>query len=215
MIPRHVCLHVVVLRSGFDAPHLLDEQVFRHHGSDVGYEHLREAELLVAKVDGLRAAREVVAFQIEFEVAGGQLLEQHLALAPGERAQVREQLCGGEGLGHVVVCAAVEARDLVGHRVARGEQQHGRAHARATQVGHYGKSVFLRQHDVQHDHVVPSDFGPGQTRRAVMHDVGAVAVFLKDVRERPRQPHVVLDDEYLHARNRLPRAVSPPLYRRC
>ena len=112
--------------------------------------------------------------------------------------QVGQQLGGCERLGHVVVGAAVEAGDLVGYGVARGEQQHRHADAFAAQLGHHGEAVHLRQHHVEDDHVVVAAFGVGEAGGAVVHDVRLVAVLGEYVRQRLRQAHVVFNDEDLH-----------------
>ncbi len=191
-------LDVVVLGAGFHAPHALDEQLLRHHLTGVAHEHLRQGKLLERQVDGLLPARQIVAFQVQREVACVELLEDHLALAAREGAQVRQQLGGAERLGHVVIGAAVQTGDLVGHGVARGEQQHRRAHVLAAQFSHYRETVHFGKHDIQDDHVVDVAFGISQPVGAVVHHVGAVAVLLQDVRQRAGKPHVVFHDEDLH-----------------
>ena len=149
-------------------------------------------------MDGLRVAGEIVAFQVELQVACTQRLEHHLALAARKRAQVRQQFGRRERFGHVVVGPGIEPGDLVGHGVARGEQQHGGAHALAAQGARHGEAVHLRQHDVQDDDVVPAVFAIGKPGQAVVHHVGVVAVLLQYVAERLGEAHVVFHDEDLH-----------------
>lgn len=111
---------------------------------------------------------------------------------------MRQQLGGAERLCHVVVGTAVKTGDLVGHGVARGEQQHRRAHVLAAQFGHYRETVHFGKHDVQDDHIVDVAFGIGKPVGAVVYHIGAVAVLLQDVRQRAGKPHIVFHDEDLH-----------------
>ena len=140
-----------------------------------------------------------MAFQIQGNVPRGNHLEEYLALAARERAQVRHELGWRERLGHVIVGARIEPADLVGHGVARGQEQHGRVHASASQVRHDGESVHLRQHHVEDDDVVDAAFRIIEPRLPVVHGVGVVAAFLEDAAKCLGKAYIIFDYENLHS----------------
>lgn len=117
---------------------------FGKHCSRRAEQDAGDGELLLRQADGFVAAGEIHGFKIQREIAHGERLEDDIALAPREGAQVGQQLGGGEGLGHVVVGAGVVAADFVAYGIAGGEQQDGRAHMRPAQALGHGEAVGLR-----------------------------------------------------------------------
>ncbi len=140
---RHVGLDVVLFDRGAGSPDSVDDGRLRHGFPRVGYEHAGEREFLRGKVDGRRLARELALIEVERDAVGFDGLEFDVAATPRERSQVRHELGGREGLGHIVVGARIEPANLVGNRVARREHEHGGGNAFATHVGHDFEAVFL------------------------------------------------------------------------
>ena len=123
-----------------------------------------------------------------------------LGLAPPrERAQPREQLRERERLDEVVVGAAVEARDAVGDRVARGQHQHRRPDAGSAQPAADLEAVDARQHHVEHDRVVVVRLGHPERVLAAARDVGGEPLVDEAAADQARHPQLVLDDQNAHA----------------
>lgn len=157
-----------------------------------------DGELLLRQANGFVSAGEIHGFQVQREVAHGERLEDDIALAPREGAQVGQKLGGGEGLGHVIVGAGVVAADLVADGIAGSEQQDGGAHVGPAQALGHGEAVGLGQHDVQDDDVVGARPTVLHASLPIVHDVGGVAIVLKDAGQRLGEAGVVFHDQNVH-----------------
>src|SRR5699024_8473621 len=58
-----------------------------------------------------------------------------------------------EGLGHVIIGAALQTGHRIGHRGTRGEDDHRNVHAPATDLGQHVETVPVRQTDVQYQQI--------------------------------------------------------------
>ena len=179
-------------------PGAADKLLFRKHCSRRAEQDAGDGELLLRQADGFVAAGEIHGFKIQREVAHRERLEDDIALAPCEGAQVRQKLGRREGLGHVVVGAGVVAADFVAYGIAGGEQQNGRAHMRPAQALGHGEAVGFGQHDVQDDDVVGAGLAVAHAGLPVVHDVGSIAVVLKDAGQRLGEAGVVFHDQNVH-----------------
>ncbi len=105
-------------------------------------------------VSSTRAPRPLHAplHQVEFEIGDPQRGCPDVSRAPEQRADSREQFRIREGFGQVVVGAELEPLDLVGNRVASGEQQHRRRLALPKAAQHF-EPVDDRQHHVEDQQV--------------------------------------------------------------
>jgi hypothetical protein len=74
--------------------------------------------------------------------------------APRQRAHARHELVHREGLGEVVVGAAVQAQHALGHVGHGGEHQHRGGDVVLPQERHEREAVAVGQAAVEHDHVV-------------------------------------------------------------
>ena len=118
--------------------------------------------------------------------------------APEQRAHARQQLGELERLGEVVVGAAVEAGDLVGHAGARRQQQDRHLPAARAQLAQDGEPVAPRQHDVEDEQVVLALERAGESRLAVVRDVDLVVLGLQPALDEARHLLLVLDDQDAH-----------------
>jgi D-alanyl-D-alanine carboxypeptidase/D-alanyl-D-alanine-endopeptidase (penicillin-binding protein 4) len=196
----HVHVHHVALRVEVHVPDLLEQGGAAHDLLGVQQEVLQELEFLGGEVQRAigHAHRMPQAVQRDRPVA--EHLEP-LRTAPAmQRADPGEQLVEAEGLGEVVVRAGIEPANHVLHRVARGEHQDRRVPPFAAQLGRHLKSVLLRQHHVEQDHVVVVDVGEHGRLLAVGRDVHHVALFLQALLDEPGDLPVVLHDENFHGR---------------
>jgi len=124
--------------------------------------------------------------------------------APGAAADhgagARQQLVQVEGLHQVVVRADVEAGDAVGHRVARGDDQHRHVAARAAHRLQHLEAVLARQPEVEQREVVGAvperELGGG----AVAHPVDRVAGVLHAVHHGAADHRIVFHHQHPHAR---------------
>src|SRR5207247_3329335 len=65
-----------------------------------------------------------------------------------------QELIEGERLGQVVVGAEIEAHDLVGHAIARSQDEDGRLHVLAPRLPEHLETVALGQHEIEDDQIV-------------------------------------------------------------
>ena len=67
----------------------------------------------------------------------------------------RDQLVEGEGLGHVVGRAGLEARDLLGGLIECRQEDHRQGRLRASDRRQDLEPVAAREHPIEHDEVEP------------------------------------------------------------
>ncbi len=108
--------------------------------------------------------------RVETQIADPQLGRALRATAASERPQPRQQLGEGEGLGQVVIGAAIEAGNAVAHGVAGGQHQDRRPDPGLAQSPADLEAVDAGQHQVEDDRVVldgrrPSRVPPRPRRR--------------------------------------------------
>ena len=157
-----------------------------------------DGKFLVAQVHGLFAAAQLGFFEIEGEIAEGERLIYHLANAAREGAHTGEELLVDEGLGHVVVGAAVEAGDLVLGGFAGGEDEHRRGDLFAAQGFDDVEAVHLRQHDVEDDEVVLSASGIIEAAAPVVDAVHLVVLIFQKLCDRVGKRALVFNNENMH-----------------
>jgi hypothetical protein len=130
-----------------------------------------------------------------------------LGLTWDEGPEAGEELAEREGLGQVVIGAAVETGDPILHRVPCGEHEDGRPAAAVADPAADLEAVHVRQHDVQDDHVV-GVLGRGPDRvGASRRDVDGVGLLLEPALEEAGHLQLVLDDQDPHR----PRLSSAPV----
>jgi hypothetical protein len=129
---------------------------------------------------------------------------QHPALrtlaAARQHFQAGRQLLQGEGLGHVVVGAGLEAGELLLQGVAGGEHQHRRLLVGfVAQFAGHVQAVHARQGQVQHDHVEFVDHGQVQARDAISGEIHHMAAIFQIVANIRRDIAVVFNHQNAHA----------------
>lgn len=112
--------------------------------------------------------------------------------AGGEFAQV-------EGLEQVVIGARLQAVDAVGHRVPRGEDQHGNFQALAALLLQQLEAIFVRQAEVEHHDVERCglEHRPGGCGRG--HALDRKALGTEAGHDTAGDQFVVFTDQYVHA----------------
>jgi hypothetical protein len=163
-------------------------------------ERLEQGELLGGQLDLTRSAADAPRGGVELQVAGGQRGGPLTGLPPRDRAQAREQLGKGEGLGEVVVGAAVEPGHAILHGVAGGQHQHRRPDALGAQAPADLEAVDARQHHVEDHGVVGRGLGHPDGVLALDRDVGGQSLLAETAADQARHLHLVLDDEHPHRR---------------
>ena len=146
----------------------------------------------------LAAAEQVTGGKVQRQVRKFCLVQLHVALAAGKRPHPRQQFFRRKGLGHIVVRTAVQPRNLAAQLIARGQHQHRGAHVLPPQLVRHFKTVHLRQHDVQHDHIVLSAGRVIQSVLPVEHHIGAVFLFFHNRAQRFSQAAFVLYNQDPH-----------------
>ena len=146
---EHVCEWVVVL-----VPHARGDRRPIDDLIAVAHQKLEQRELLCRELDGTARASNAVCAQVDLEVGDAHGLGQRRGTAARQRVQASDELAKGERLGEIVVGARIESLDAIVDRVARGEHQHGRAHAALAQRATEVEPTASGEHDVENDHVV-------------------------------------------------------------
>ena len=118
------------------------------------HEGLGQGELPGGELHGSPLQHQSAGAQVQNHVA---MCQTHLVGAGGIRAQpypnTGQQLLKGEGLGHVVVRAALQTGDAVGHRGARREHDDRCSHSLAAQLLEHLEAVDVGQAHIQDDEV--------------------------------------------------------------
>ena len=153
---------------------------------------------LLAEMDGFFVASELVAVKLERNVSCIDALEDDRPLPAHERAKMRHELCGREGLRHVVVSAVVEPCDFVRNAASRRQHEHGRVDVRIANLSNDFVAVHAGHHNVEDDGVVISDDGPVSSGRTVVHHIDRVVAFFEDSPKSLGELCVVFDNEHLH-----------------
>ena len=193
-----VDLHVVVLRLRLQAPYLGDDVLLGNDGPGGGQQQAEHVELLEAQPDGFFPAAQAAGGGVQHQIPGGELLAGHLALPPGEGPHPGQQLPDVEGLGHIVVRAVIQPRDLVRDLIPGGEHQNGGGDVGAAQAAGHLEAVHLGKHHIEHNGVVLPGEGVVQPVRPVEHHVGLIALLRHDLAQRLGQAALVLYNQDAH-----------------
>ena len=158
-----------------------------------------------------RPRADLVRRGLELEVGEA----QHLAVAaaraaPQQRAQPREQLLERERLDQVVVGARVEPAHAVGHRVARGQDEHRRAVAGGAQPAAHLEPVHARHQHVEHQRVGRAGRQRVERLGAVGGQLGLVALQPQRAVDRLTHRRLVVDHQDAHA-SRVPSKAESPI----
>ena len=101
------------------------------------------------------------------------------ALPAQQRADARGELVELERLHEVIVGAGVEARDAIGDRVARGQDQHGPRVAAPAHRAQHVEALLARQAEIEQQEVVHVLRERELGGAAVLHPVDGEAVLLQ------------------------------------
>jgi len=172
--------------------------VLAHDGADVREEILEDRVLALRQLQRLAVDQRALASEVHHQRSVLDHARADRTPAPRERRDARDELFGCEGLREVIVGADREAEHAIGHRVARGEHQHGLLAATRAQLAQPAESIHPRQPDVQHEEVHLGD-AKGRIRRFRARDrVDHVARAAQRFGEAVGQQVVVFDDEHAH-----------------
>ncbi len=105
----------------------------------------------------------------QIAVADGRIAASRLAA--NQRPHARAEFVEIERLDEVIVCAGVEALHAVGHRIARGDDQHRQRVAARTQRAQHVETVALGQAEVEQHEIVGLARRRAERRFAVFHPV--------------------------------------------
>ena len=187
------------LRVAVAAPDLFQKPLCRDHMVRIGHQQFAHLELLVRQPKAARRGGQRESRAVQRDAAERQ---SGIARRPaaGDRAQRGEQFLGVEGLGEVVVGAAVKPLHLVVHLRLGGQQQHRDRIPGRAQPPEHGDAVGLRHHNVQHRHVVLARFQIRQSVLAVFHRVDGKEILFEDFHERTGQRPFILCKQDAHIR---------------
>ena len=116
-----------------------------------------------------------------------------------EGPQSCEHFLHMERLADIIVCARVEAADLVRPAVPCRQNEHGRRPARLTHAFQHGDTVLFGQANIEHDRVVWLRCGEEQALLAVERAIDDIASLLQSRDKLAIQITVILDDEQSQA----------------
>ena len=200
-----VYLHVVVLGVGIIAPHLQQQLLLGHHAALAAQQQLQHIVFPAAQPQGPLPAGQLERSRLQPQVPEGNgIVGFGLAAAPAQqRTDAGQQLVGLEGLGQIVVRAAVQALDPVGYVAAGRQHQHRHGMAPGAQPSQQGEAVHPRQHGVQQDQVIDIRHGVVVAGDAVAADVHGVSLPPQQLRQVLGQAVFILDHKQPHG--------APPL----
>ena len=112
--------------------------------------------------------------------------------------QARQHLFHLKGLGHVIVGAGIEARDLLAPAPARGEEQHRHGAPGAPPALEHRQPVDDGQAEVEDDGVIGLGIAEEMALLAVGREVDGVAGVTERRLELARQVGIIFDDEDAH-----------------
>src|ERR1043166_5281483 len=174
-------------------------QQFRpaHRPAGIEQEVLQQTELTRGQRNDAIAAADGALEPVQLERAHLEHPLDAAPLAPGEGAYPRQQLDQRERLDQIVVRTGIEPRRDVLRRVAAGQDQDRRDDPLLAQRRTDGKSIGLRNLNVQHEEVERLLTGLGERRRPVERDLHGVAILLQALLEEADGPLIVFDYQNL------------------
>ena len=194
--PADVDVHGSRFGRGLIAPHRVEQLVTRQHHAGMADQVHEQLELLRRQADRPAAAQDLSRSRTNDDVPERELVGAGVAArAPQQRFDARQQFRALERLGHVVVRAALEARDLVRDGVARGEHQHRHVLPLAAQLMTHLQAVFRRQVQVENDQVEVALARQIERDGAVGRGLDRIAFLAQPIRERPPQPRLVVHQQ--------------------
>ena len=179
-------------------PGLLEQLQSGQHVSGPPHERLEQCELLGRQGDLGPVPPGQASGGVESQVAD---LDRRgpLALPTADQSpQPGQELGEGEGLGQVVVGAAVEAGDPVLDRSSSGQHQHRRPDAVLSHPPAGLEAVDPRQDHVEHDSVVGGGAGLREGLLAACCDIDRQILLGEATPDQRRHLHLILDHQDLH-----------------
>ncbi len=160
----------------------------------------QDLELRGGQADALVATLDASAVEVDDQVAMADEPPAHgigeVAVgAPQQGLDAALQLAQTERLGHVVICAHLEADDLVHLLVAGGEHQHRRLGAIAAESSKGLEPVDPGHAHIEHDQIRRQLAGDLQRLLAGAGDGDLVALLLEGVLDAAGDGVFVFDDE--------------------
>ncbi len=180
------------------APHAVEKLVATEDAARAFHEELEQAVFGRAHLQVLPPAGDLVRDRVELDVTHfDRLAGQGRADAAEDGGDARQQLAGGEGLGHVVVGAGLEAANAVVLRLARCEHDDRDVRGRlvAAQAAADLDAAGSLDHPVEDDEVGHFLGGEHQGFVAVGGGADAVALVGEPVLEQFRKGGVVFDEK--------------------
>ena len=148
---------------------------------------------------GRSPAADLAGLGVDLEVADPEHGRRHLAGTARQRLDPGQQFLERERLGHVVVRAGPERRDLRLERVLRGQHQDGNPDAAVAQGADHLHPVHAGKAEIEHGEVVLAARDEPEPLEAVIDEVGVVVLLLQAVLDVLAHGLVVFDDDDLHA----------------
>lgn len=106
---------------------------------------------------------------MEFQIPECELRRLRRGDPPGNGSDAREKDIQFEGLGQVVVRAAIQSMYDIGTRIARGNDDHRRVQASLPQPPQDAQSVHAGKHDIEQNDV---DVGPQSQLQSSLSVIG-------------------------------------------
>ena len=193
-----VGVHGAVLAEVVVVPHLLQDLLPAQGDALVGGKEDQQVELLGGQAHFLAGDLDGVAGRVD-----GQLAESHGAvggLGAGHGAvehcpDAGHQLPGGEGLDHIVVGTALEARQLVVLLAAGGQDDDGGVDATGAHLPQAGHAVHEGHHQIEDDQIITAAGQQGQGGRAVAGLLAGVARILQILPDQLPDARLIVNDQ--------------------
>ena len=197
-----VGVHGAVLAEVIVVPHLLQDLFAAEGDALVRCQEDQQVELLGRQAHFLARHADGVAGCVD-----GQVAESHGAvgsLAPGHGAvehgpDAGHQLARGEGLDHIVVRAALQARQFIVFLAACGQDDDRRVDVAGAHLPQAGHAVHERHHHIQDHQIVSAAAQQRKRRRAVaclLADIARILQMLPD--QFPDTGFIINDQNFCH-----------------
>ena len=194
----HERVERVFLNLAVKAPHRFNQRAPRNHLPGAVHQAFQQVVFGPCKRNVHVSAGNFAAGGIEGQIAHRQVGFLHRQRAALHGPQAGHEFVEGEGLGHVIVRAQVEAANDIRHRVLGREHQDRGADFLCPQALGQFISAELRHHHVQNNDVELVGLGHSQAFGPVEGAHGIVAFLGEPFAQQVGHARLVFNDQQLH-----------------
>jgi hypothetical protein len=179
----------------------VDELVLADHAAAARQEDFQQAGLAGGQFDGGVVDGGHAPVQVEGEAPVAQDGCACAAVAADQCAHAGFEFAEGEGFGHVVVGAQVQAFDALLDGVGRRQDQDRQGRASLAQLAQHGQAVQARQAQIEDQQIEGLQLQRGIGAGSIVDDVHGIAFVAQRSGQPVRENAVVLGNQDTHGGN--------------